>query len=96
MASVTACKHEAFTAKVSVGRLTREDNGPVTGYTADITINCVECGLPFRFIGVAAGNHWAEPRVSIDGTELRAPLEPATHEKFAPSASYVFPGRRPQ
>jgi hypothetical protein len=87
------CAHESFQATTSVGRLSRVEGGPVTGYTADIAIKCSECGLPFRFIGIAAGNHHAEPRVSIDGTELRAPLEPATHEKFLPAASYTMPPR---
>lgn len=87
------CEHENFAANVRVGRLTKDDGGPVTGYCADVTVKCVDCGLPFRFIGLNAGNHFAEPRVSVDGTELRAPLEPATHEKFAPRASYSFPSR---
>jgi hypothetical protein len=87
------CAHQNFKANVAVGRLTQRDNGPVIGYTADVTVTCAECGLPFRFIGVSAGNHYSEPRVSIDGTELRAPLEPATHEKFAPAASYTMPPR---
>ena len=87
------CEHLNFSAKVSVARLTKVLGGPVTGYTADVVIKCAECGLPFRFIGLGAGNHFAEPRVSIDGCELRAPIEPAEHDKFAPRASYVLPGR---
>lgn len=71
------CAHMNFKAKVDVGRLTDTDDGPVTGYTADVTIACADCGLPFRFLGLAAGSHFAEPRVSVDATELRAPLEPA-------------------
>jgi hypothetical protein len=78
---------------VSVGRLSKEDGGPITGYTAEVTVNCAECGLPFRFTGIAAGNHYFEPRVSIDGIELRAPIEPAEHTKFVAAASYVMPPR---
>src|ERR1700679_3497679 len=69
-----SCAHERFSASVSVGRLQRDEGGPITGYTSDITVLCEECSFPFAFIGVAAGNHPSEPRVSIDGTELRAPL----------------------
>lgn len=87
------CQHENFIAGVQVARLFHDDGGPVTGYTAEVTIRCRGCGLPFRFIGLAAGNHYAEPRVSVDGLELRAPLEPATHEKFIPHASYSMPPR---
>jgi len=71
------CEHHNFAGKVSVYRLTRGDDGPVTGYTADVTIRCADCNLPFRFLGMQAGSHPSEPRVSVDGQELRAPLEPA-------------------
>ncbi len=91
---MAACAHEYFKASVRVGRLSQEESGPITGYTADVKVMCAECGLPFRFVGVAAGSSFAEPRVSIDGTELRAPLEPATHQKFLPMASYAMPPRR--
>jgi hypothetical protein len=93
---MTDCAHENFKCQANIGRLSEGEGGPITGYCAGITVHCVDCGLPFRFIGLAAGNHYAEPRVSIDGTELRAPLEPATHTKFAASASYAFPGGKPQ
>lgn len=71
------CKHEEFKAVVGVHRLTETEGGPVTGYTADVNIKCLQCGLPFRFRGFQAGSHFAEPRVSVDSTELRAPIEPA-------------------
>jgi hypothetical protein len=32
--------------------------------------------LSFGFVGLSAGSHYAEPRVSMDGTELRAPIKP--------------------
>ncbi len=86
-----ACQHMNFAANVNVGRLTDGDDGPVTGYTAGVQVKCADCGLPFRFIGLPAGNHYAEPRVSVDATELRAPIEPAIHEKFAAAASYTMP-----
>lgn len=89
------CLHEHFAVNARIGRLSQVEGGPINGYVADVQVKCAQCGLPFRFIGLAAGNHFAEPRVSLDGLELRAPIEPATHEKFAPRASYAFPpGRR--
>ena len=87
------CQHENFRANVKVGRLCHEEGAPVTGYTADVTVSCAGCGLPFRFIGLSAGYHHSEPRVSADGTELRAPIEPAEHVVFAPRASYMMPPR---
>jgi hypothetical protein len=85
------CRHEKFAGRVDITRLSEKSGGPVTGYTADVTIRCDQCGLPFRFVGIAAGNHYAEPRVSVDGQELRAPIEPAEGEKLAPWAGYVLP-----
>lgn len=87
------CAHEQFECRADIGRLSEVEGGPITGYTAEIQVKCAQCGLAFRFIGLPAGNHYAEPRVSPDGLELRAPLEPATHAKFVPAASYVFPPR---
>ena len=90
---MTDCQHEDFKCVAGIFRLSESDGGVVTGYSAEIKITCVECGLPFRFIGLAAGNHYAEPRVSVDGLELYAPIEPATHEKFTPAAVYTMPPR---
>lgn len=85
------CEHHNFNCAVSINRLSHEEGGPITGYSADICVTCSDCGLPFRFLGVPAGNDYTAPRVSVDGRELRAPLEPAVHEKFAASAAYVVP-----
>ena len=71
-----SCEHEHFLSEANVTRLT-DRSGVVTGYTVDIRIKCEDCGLPFRFLGLGAGSHYAEPRVSVDALELRAPLEPA-------------------
>jgi len=85
------CDHSDFQAQVNVGRLSNETGGPIAVYTADVTISCAQCGVPFRFVGLTAGSHYAEPRVSIDGIEMRAPIEPAEHEVLAPKASYTIP-----
>lgn len=45
---------------------------------------------------LAAAYHHSEPRVSVDGLELRAPLEPAIHEKFIAAARYTMPPRANQ
>ena len=87
--SKAACTHNDFRASCGIARLSEIEGGPITGYSVSVTVVCTECGLPFRFIGVNAGNHFSEPRVSVDGTELRAPIEPAEHEKFSARASYT-------
>ena len=71
------CEHTNFGVSANVGRLTDVDGGPVTGYKMLLTIICTDCGLPFRFMGLPFGSHYAEPRLSVDSLELRAPIEPA-------------------
>jgi hypothetical protein len=65
------CKHEDFEASVAVNRL--KDSGT---FSADVTIKCRQCGLPFSFIGPEMGLSPERPMISVDGTELRAPIEP--------------------
>ena len=75
-----ACPHEDFAASVEVSRLTKVDGGPVDGYSADIRVSCAACGEPFRWIGATAGLSPARPMCSVDETELRAPLRPASSD----------------
>lgn len=65
------CEHLEFNANVAVNRIV--DKG---AFTADIRITCRTCGLPFEFVGVGYGSSPTEPRMSIDGQELRAPIIP--------------------
>lgn len=71
-----SCEHDGFQAQVNVIRLSEKEGGPITGYTADVTIKCAKCGLPFRFIGLPYGVLRGQPTLSADGLELRAPIEP--------------------
>lgn len=71
-----ACDHQEFAAEVNVGRLTSEEGGPVTGYTADVRIRCVRCGKPFQFLGLQPGVDTHGARVSIDGLEARLAISP--------------------
>lgn len=87
----SACTHKNFKVTANIMRLSHEEGGPVNGFSADVSVKCTDCGLPFRFVGLPAGSHFAEPRVSPDGLELRAPIEPATHEKWTTRRSYVTP-----
>lgn len=65
------CSHNSFEADVTVNRI--EDIGR---FMADVTIKCVECGTPFRFIGLPAGMDYNSPCVSVDAQQLRAPIAP--------------------
>lgn len=80
------CPHEKFAAQVNVGRML--DSGK---FMADITINCVDCGSPFRFVGLSAGVDFARPMVSIDDLELHAPIEPEGEKRLQDSATFVMP-----
>lgn len=77
------CAHEDQNADVAVHKMVDDDqnpNAPIVGFRADIKVNCARCGDPFIWngclVGVPAGN--GPPRVSLDGTELRAVLRPAS------------------
>ena len=74
------CPHEDFDANVEVNRLTAEPGGPVAAYSAGIRIRCAQCGEPFRWIGVQAGLKPDRPMVSVDETELHAPIRPASSD----------------
>ena len=72
-----ACQHENFTAQVNVSRLTKSDtDNTVVGYLAEVRVNCIDCGLPFEWIGVDAGMMHSKPMASLDAQELRAPIRP--------------------
>lgn len=72
----TTCKHEKFNAKVSVNRLNREEGQTVDHYMADVSIQCVECGVPFEFIGLRTGVIMDGAATNVDRTELRAAITP--------------------
>jgi hypothetical protein len=59
--SQETCEHKEFAASVKVERI--EDIGR---FAADITINCSECGEPFRFLGLPIGLNLNGATVSFD------------------------------
>lgn len=71
-----SCEHESFEANVAVNRMPAVEGGPIKHYSADVTIRCVQCGEPFRFIGLPAGVDFTSPTVSVDGCEGRFPILP--------------------
>lgn len=74
-----ACPHEDFEAVVSVTRLTDAEGGPVTGFSAEVTVQCAAegCAEPFVFVGAPTGYSPRQPMTSFDGRTLRAPIRPA-------------------
>ena len=75
------CPHENFAAFVDVQRLTASDDDPtVVGYSAEVTIHCVDCAEPFRFVGMPAGVLPNRPACSVDEREARLPIRPASSD----------------
>ena len=85
------CEHEDFEASVVVDRL--QDT---KSFCADIRIVCRQCKEPFRFIGVPAGLSCQRPMVSLDGLELRAPIEPEIVKTLFVAAHFEGPTRGTQ
>lgn len=71
-----SCEHMNFAVKVGVARLAHTEGGPVTGFMAEITVQCAECGKPFQFLGLQPGVDTQGARVSIDGLEARIAILP--------------------
>ena len=83
------CKHFNFGVDAKVGRLTNVGGGDVTGYKMDLTVKCVDCNMPFEFIGVPVGERFDKPMVSVDFKTLRLPIRPDT-DSVGSGASYQF------
>lgn len=72
------CPHNGFEVKNRVSKI--ED---VKAFIFESEIRCGECKLPFRFVGCEAGVNMNKPTVSVDGLELRVPVEPEIVKKIA-------------
>lgn len=72
------CTHKDFAARVAVNRVTNERDADVMYYMADVSIKCVHCGEPFRFIGIPGGYSRAGPTVAIDAETAQLPIGPAS------------------
>ena len=73
---MSECEHKDFVASVTVNRLEDTPGGAITGYAADVHVQCRECERPFVFLGLPGGLHPELPTRSVDGTEARLPIAP--------------------
>jgi len=71
------CEHKQFAASVDVTRMSESEGGAITAYMAEVHVQCAECGQPFRFKCSRVGLNPDEPAASVDGQELRCPIEPS-------------------
>lgn len=85
---MTDCQHETFRAAVDVFRLSDRDDGPITHYSADVHIWCVQCGEPFVFVGVPMGISPTHPTSSVDGHKLRVPIMPKNVHVREPQSKF--------
>ncbi len=69
------CKHENFETSAKVTRLV-DQNKPIEWRLA-LRVRCADCKKEFRFFGLPIGYHLKLPTLSVDGKELRAPIEEA-------------------
>ena len=77
-----ACPHDDFATDTTVNRLAKSDGDPtIVGYSADLRIECIGCGEKFRFIGVQVGLSPHRPMCSVDETDLRIPIRPASSDR---------------
>lgn len=67
------CRHEHFAGEIAVTYVEERQ-----AFRADVRISCADCGERFRFPGVPIGVHTGAPSVSMDGLELRLPIEEAS------------------
>lgn len=77
-----ACPHLNFDAEVEVNCLGvgETSDGTPKAYSASIRVRCADCEELFRWIGVQAGMQPNRPMVSVDETQLHAPLRPSSSD----------------
>lgn len=85
------CTHPDAMVEVDFNRLL--DTGR---FSADIRIRCKDCNEPFRFLGVEPGLSTYRPMCSVDGLELRAPIEPEGTPQMASGARFEIPPLPPR
>lgn len=81
---MSTCPHVDFDVIAEVNRFVDRDpeQGQIpaaTGFSVDLKVCCRDCREPFVWVGqMPIGASPGEPRVSVDGTELRAPIRPSS------------------
>jgi hypothetical protein len=84
------CTHQRFVCHANVNRLEDTPGGDITGFSADITIQCADCEIPFRFLGLPGGLLADGAAVSVDGTEARLAITPATGEPIHSVRGFIL------
>lgn len=84
MSTAERCEHHDFAATVEVSRLhERDGDDSPNAFTAQVRVECADCGAPFGFKGPPGGFSFAEPRCSIDALMIELPLMSPTELELA-------------
>lgn len=71
------CQHLNFAAYVSVDRICKGDvTEKPSAFLCEVRVRCIECQIPFEFVGVNAGLLWDRPCCDASAQELRIPIQP--------------------
>ncbi len=70
------CQHENFQCYCDVNRLSPKEGEPPNRFMVDFRVECSDCKLPFRFIGLPAGLDLNGAAVSADAQEARLAIAP--------------------
>jgi hypothetical protein len=75
----------------------KNKEGEVDRFEADVRITCIQCGVPFRFIGLPAGLDLNGAATNPDATEARLAIAPkGAVVSFVDGAPLGFSIRRVQ
>jgi hypothetical protein len=72
------CEHMNFDVLAEINRLVDTEEGPTTAFSVDLKVWCRDCSEPFVWMGLPAGLNPAQPTVSVNGLEMRAPIRPGS------------------
>lgn len=80
---VTRCQHQDFVIAGTMDRLMSPSGETTLAHVAIISIRCSACGVAFRFNNLPRldDSDQFSAGVTVDGTELHVPVEPAYNEE---------------
>lgn len=70
------CQHEVYKVHAQVCEIVQDENNAVYGWRLEVTVHCLQCNMPFQFIGLPEGYDTTEPTSSPDHTQARLPIKP--------------------
>lgn len=84
-----ACDHKAFLCTCDINRVEGTEEGVVKEYVLETTVQCKDCGAPFRFVCKDVGISFDGAAVSLNSGVLAIPIKPGL--KTQDQASFKIP-----